>query len=98
MIVLTRHQDNVEAINSTLRNAGHAVHCSWVRDLNELGEALAKGDGFMLIAFVGPDAADTTKIMTVFKQSGARMPVLIAREQVDEDIIAAAMAQGARDV
>jgi diguanylate cyclase (GGDEF)-like protein/PAS domain S-box-containing protein len=98
MIVLTRHQDNVEAINSTMRNAGHAVRCTWIRELNNLGEALKEGNAYMLIAFVGPDAADTTKVMAVCKQADARLPVLIARDQVDEDIIAAAMAQGARDV
>lgn len=98
MIVLTRHQDNVEAINSTLRKAGHAVHCNWIRELNDLGEALAQIDPHMLIAFAGPDAADSTKIMAVATQFGPGIPVLIAREQVDEDIIAAAMHQGARDV
>ncbi|HWK73677.1 MAG TPA: EAL domain-containing protein [Povalibacter sp.] len=98
MIVLTRHQDNVEAINSTLRKAGHAVHCNWIRELNDLGEALNQIDPHMLIAFAGPDAADSTKIMAVVAQFGAGLPVLIAREQVDEDIIAAAMQQGARDV
>lgn len=98
MIVLTRHQDNVEAINSTLRNAGHAVRCTWIRDLNELGDALGHVTAHMLIAFVGPDAADTAKVMAVRKQFDATIPVLMAREQVDEDIIAAAMAQGARDV
>jgi diguanylate cyclase (GGDEF)-like protein/PAS domain S-box-containing protein len=98
MIVLTRHQDNVEAINSTLRNAGHAVHCSWIRELNDLPEALQKSNAYMVIAFVGPDPADTTKIMNVCKQSQTRIPVLIAREQVDEEIIAAAMQHGARDV
>ena len=98
MIVLTRHQDNVEAINSTLRNAGHAVRCSWIRDLSELGDALAHSSAHMLIAFVGPDPADTSKVMAVRKQFDANVPVLIAREQVDEEIIAAAMLQGARDV
>lgn len=98
MIVLTRHQDNVEAVNSTLRNAGHAVHCNWIRELNDLGDALAQINAHMLIAFVGPDAADTAKVMTVARQCGAGVPVLIAREQADEDIIAAAMQQGARDV
>lgn len=98
MIVLTRHQDNVEAINSTLRNAGHAVRCNWIRELNDLSDALAQINAHMLIAFVGPDAADTAKVMTVAAQCGAGIPVLIAREQADEDIIAAAMQQGARDV
>lgn len=98
MIVLTRHQDNVEAVNSTLRNAGHAVRCNWIRELNDLGDALAQIDAHMLIAFVGPDPADTAKVMAVCRQFGAEVPVLIAREQVDEEIIASAMQQGARDV
>jgi len=98
LIVLTRHQDNVEAINSMLRNAGHAVRCNWIRELNDLADALAQINPHMLIAFVGPDAADTNKVMTVATQFGADVPVLIARDQIDEDIIAAAMQQGARDV
>jgi multidomain signaling protein FimX len=98
MIVLTRHQDNVEAINSTLRNAGHAVRCNWIRELNDLGDALAQLQAHMLIAFVGPDPADTAKVMAVCRQFSARLPVLIARDQVDEEIIAQAMQQGARDV
>lgn len=97
MIVLTRHQDNVEAINSTLRNAGLAVRCNWIRELNDLGEALTQINAHMLVAFVGQDPADTAKVMAVCKQFGADVPVLIARDQVDEDVIAAAMQQGARD-
>ena len=63
MIVLTRHQDNVEAINSTLRNAGLAVHCNWMRELNDLGEALAQINAHMLVAFVGQDPGDIAKVM-----------------------------------
>lgn len=98
MIVLTRHQDNVEAINSTLRNAGHAVRCNWIKELTDLGDALTQINAHMLVAFVGPDPADMTKVMTVCKQYGADVPVLFARDQADEDIIANAMQQGARDV
>jgi PAS domain S-box-containing protein len=98
MIVLTRHQDNVEAINSNLRNAGVAVRCNWIKDLTDLGEALQQINAHMLVAFVGPDPADMTKVMTVAKQYGADVPVLLARDQVDEEIIANAMQQGARDV
>jgi PAS domain S-box-containing protein len=98
MIVLTRHQDNVEAINSNLRNAGVAVRCNWIKELTDLGEALQQINAHMLVAFVGPDPADMTKVMTVAKQYGADVPVLFARDQVDEEIIANAMQQGARDV
>jgi PAS domain S-box-containing protein len=98
MIVLTRHQDNVEAVNSILRNAGHAVRCNWIKELTDLGDALSQISAHMLVAFVGPDPADTAKVMTVCKQYGADVPVLFARDQVDEEIIAGAMQQGARDV
>lgn len=98
MIVLTRHQDNVEAVNSILRNAGLAVRCNWIKELTDLGEALTQISAHMLVAFVGPDPADTSKVMTVCKQFGAEVPVLFARDQVDEEIIANAMQQGARDV
>lgn len=98
MIVLTRHQDNVEAINSNLRNAGMAVRCNWIKELTDLGEALQQINAHMLVAFVGPDPADMTKVMAVAKQYGAEVPVLFARDQVDEEIIASAMQQGARDV
>jgi len=43
LIVYSRHQEAVEIINSTLRNAGHPVHCAWVRDLAAFGDALAQG-------------------------------------------------------
>jgi EAL domain-containing protein (putative c-di-GMP-specific phosphodiesterase class I)/GGDEF domain-containing protein len=97
MIVLTRHQDNVEAVNSTLRNAGLAVRCNWIRELNDLGEALAQINAHMLVAFVGQDPGDIAKVMSVSKQFGPDVPVLIARDQLDEGSIAAAMQQGARD-
>ncbi len=71
MIVLTRHQDNVEAINSTLRNAGVAVRCNWIKELTDLGEALQQINAHMLVAFVGPDPADMTKVMTVARSSTA---------------------------
>ncbi len=86
MIVLTRHQDNVEAINSTLRNAGLAVRCNWIRELNDLGEALAQINAHMLVAFVGQDPGDIAKVMSVSKQFGPDVPVLIARDQLDEEI------------
>ncbi len=97
MIVLTRHQDNVEAINSTLRNAGLAVRCNWIRELNDLGEALAQINAHMLVAFVGQDPGDIAKVMSVSKQFGPEVPVLIARDQLDEESIASAMQHGARD-
>ena len=98
MIVMTRSQDHVEAINSTLRKAGHPVHCTWLPDARDLGDALTQLNPEMLIAFVDELGGDLESIMKVKQQSAPEMPVLIVRESVDEAAIAEAMRLGAQDV
>ena len=98
MIVMTRSQDHVEAINSTLRNAGHPVHCTWLPDAGDLGDALIQLNPEMLFAFMDELGVDIASIMKVKQQSSPEMPVLIVRERVDEEAIAEAMGHGAQDV
>src|ERR1700684_2145268 len=98
MIVMTRSQDHVEAINSTLRKAGHPVHCTWLPDARDLGDALTQINPEMLIAFIEELGVDLASLMKVKQQSAPGMPVLIVREHVDEAAIADAMRLGAQDV
>ena len=98
MIVMTRSQDHVEAINSTLRKAGHPVHCTWLPDARDLGDALTQLNPEMLIAFIEELNVDLASLMKVKQQSAPGMPVLIMREHVDEAAIADAMRLGAQDV
>jgi multidomain signaling protein FimX len=98
MIVMTRSQDHVEAINSTLRNAGHPVHCTWLPDARDLGDALTQLNPEMLVAFIEELGIDLGALMKVKQQSAPGMPVLIIREHVDEAAIAEAMQLGAQDV
>jgi multidomain signaling protein FimX len=98
MIVMTRSQDHVEAVNSTLRKAGHPVHCTWLPDARDLGDALTQINPEMLIAFIDELGVDLSSIMKVKQQSAPGMPVLIVRESVDEAIIADAMRLGCQDV
>src|SRR5580700_5142475 len=98
MIVMTRSQNHVEAINSTLRKAGHPVHCTWLTDARDLGDALTQLNPEMLITFIDELGIDLASIMKVKQQSAPEMPVLIVREQVDEAAIAEAMRLGAQDV
>ncbi len=98
LIVVTRSQDHVEAINSTLRNAGHPVHCTWLPDARDLGDALTQINPEMLIAFIDELSVELSSIMKVKAQYAPEMPVLIVREQVDEAIIAEAMRLGTQDV
>jgi diguanylate cyclase (GGDEF)-like protein/PAS domain S-box-containing protein len=97
MIVMTRSQDHVEAINSTLRKAGHPVHCTWLPDARDLGDALTQLNPEMLVAFTDEPGIDLAAIMKVKLQSAPEMPVLIVRENIDETAIAEAMRVGAQD-
>src|ERR1700683_349824 len=98
MIVMTRSQDHVEAINSTLRKAGHPVHCTWLPDARDLGDALTQINPEMLIAFIEELGVDVAALMKVKQQNAPGMPVLIMREHVDEAAIADAMRLGCQDV
>lgn len=97
MIVVTRSQDHVEAVNSTLRKAGHPVHCSWIPDVRDLGDALTQINPEMLLVFASDSGEELASIMKIRAQFGPEVPVLIARETVDEAVIAAAMNMGAQD-
>jgi len=98
LIVMTRSQDHVEAINSTLRNAGHPVHCTWLPDARDLSDAIIQLNPEMLIAFIDELGIDMGSLTKIKQQSAPEMPVVIVREQVDEAIIAEAMRSGAQDV
>ena len=98
MLVLARAQDFVAVINSTLRNAGLAAHCTWVKDSKALVDALAANNVEMLIAFVGSEPAESSSVMQIRNQAAPDLPVIFVRDKVDEDIISAAMQLGARDV
>ena len=98
MIVMTRSQDHVEAINSTLRKAGHPVHCTWLPDARDLSDAITQLNPEMLVAFIDELGTDLASIMKIKQQTAPEMPVLIVREQVDENVIAEAMRLGAQDV
>jgi hypothetical protein len=56
LIVLSAARDPVEAVNSTLRRAGHPVHCTWIPALRDLGDALAQINPELLLQVAGTPA------------------------------------------
>ena len=77
MIVMTRSQDHVEAVNSTLRKAGHPVHCTWLPDARDLDEALTQINPEMLIAFMDELSIDLRSLMKIKQQSAPGVTVSI---------------------
>ncbi|MGH8300845.1 MAG: EAL domain-containing protein [Steroidobacteraceae bacterium] len=97
LIVLSSARDPVEAINSILRRAGHAVHCTWIPSLGDLPDALPQINPELLINVPGPSDV-LESVMEVRNQAAPAVPVVLVAEAVDEELIANAMSAGARDV
>jgi diguanylate cyclase (GGDEF)-like protein len=96
--VLTENQEDVELVNGTLRDAGHAAHCHWVGGPRQFDETLDQHNIELVILNDDcyPDAIDQ-----VIKQKGVffpEVPVLALRSEVDENSILQAMNAGACDL
>jgi multidomain signaling protein FimX len=97
LVVLSRQQDPVETINSTLRNAGHPVHCTWVRDVSGLGDALAK-DMPQAIFLCVSDPDETTAALEARQRFASRVPTILVRDSITEADLTHALEIGAQDV
>jgi multidomain signaling protein FimX len=97
VIVLSRHEDNAEAINRVLRNSGRAAHVLRLDDAGDLAEHLGKDTCELLVVFA--DESDNLLITAaaVVDAAGLDVPIISCREQVDEETIAAEIASGAQD-
>src|ERR1041384_4824736 len=96
LIVLSAARDPVEGINSILRRAGHAVHCTWIPSLRDLGDALTQLNPELLIHVEGGE--DLASAAAVRDQITPTVPLIVVADAVDEAHIADAIRQGARDV
>ncbi len=96
--VLTENQDDVETINSTLRDAGHAAHCHWISTPDKLASTLSAENVELLIL-----NCDRYKdsIRQVIKQKdiyNPEVPLIATQDKADETSIQKAMQAGACDL
>jgi multidomain signaling protein FimX len=97
LIVLSLARDPVEAINSVMRRAGQAVHCTWLPALRDLGDALTQLNP-QLVVHVAASAAELAPVIAVRDQFAPGVPVLLLAPAFDEAQVAEALRLGARDV
>ena len=96
--VLTADQDDVELVNKTLRDAGHAAHCAWIKTPDAFEAALRDSRVELLILNCDsyPDS-----VRQVIKHKDAyqpEVPVLAMQADISEESILAAMREGASDL
>jgi len=96
--VLSENQDDVELINGTLRDAGHAAHCHWVDKPSKLAETLAD-DGVELLIMNCDHYADSIREVIKSKDRfNPEVPLIALRATADEKSIQEAMHNGAVDL
>lgn len=96
--VLTTNQDDVELVNQTLRDAGHPVHCQWVRT-REAFETLLSERRAELIMLNCDRYVDGVREVVKHKDAWQpEVPVLAVAAEADEDRILRAMHHGACDL
>ena len=97
MLVLTRLQDHVEAINANLRRAGIAVHCTWLPDARDLADAIIQINPELLVVFADEGLLPLDTLAALRARTQPPVPIIIVREACDERAIAEALRYGAQD-
>ena len=96
--VLTTNQDDVELINSTLRDAGHAAHCLWISEPSKLSHTLADEDVELLILNCDNYPESVRQVIKQKDRFNPEVPVIAMQESADESGIQKAMQSGAVDL
>jgi diguanylate cyclase (GGDEF)-like protein len=96
--VLTEDQDDVEIINSALRDAGHAAHCHWISTPNQLSDILARENVELLIQNCDSYKDSIRQVIKQKDRYNPEVPLIATQETADETSIQKAMQAGACDL
>ena len=96
--VLTENQDDVQGINSTLRDAGLAANCFWVANPTKCADTLAEENIELIIINCDRYKDTIQQVVKLKDRYKPEVPVIATQQQADEDSIQAAMQAGACDL
>ena len=96
--VLTTNQDDVQLINSTLRDAGHAAHCHWISNPNTLADTLSAENVELLILNCDRYPDGIRQVVKQKDRYNPELPVIAMKEKAEESDIESSMRAGACDL
>lgn len=96
--VLSGSQDDVELVNSSLRDAGHAAHCLWIETPGRFADALGKESIELIILSVDDYADDVRQVIKQKDGFVPEAPVIAISKTADEVSMLRAMKSGACDL
>jgi PAS domain S-box-containing protein len=95
MQVVCSQENEARRLESHLRNAGHNVRVRWAGNLDQLEVYLKGGAPDLILSAEGIDPARVTELSLA---AYPEVPVIWIGEQPSPEVLAEAMAKGARDV
>jgi diguanylate cyclase (GGDEF)-like protein len=98
LIVLTGREDDVELVNRSMRDGGHAVRCHWVAKIDALAGALDDHAPELLCFFPDSLPAPIREIAKIKQQAARMVPLLVVSKAAEEADIADALLAGAQDL
>ncbi|HJP39240.1 MAG TPA: EAL domain-containing protein [Gammaproteobacteria bacterium] len=98
LVVYTRQDDNLSAVNNILRQAGHPVHCLRAGQLGELNDALKHHHPELILYFADEKPDELESIVKLLRLQNPSPTLLLVCNKIDEQTISAAMESGANDV
>ncbi len=96
--VLTESQDDVEIINSALRDAGHAAHCQWIPSSAKLAETMEAENVDLLILNCDRFKDSIRQVIKLKDLYNPEVPLIATQKTADEASIQSAMQAGACDL
>jgi len=97
VLVIAKLDDQVEAINAALRDAGKAVRCIRLDKISELEDALNQHKPQLIVVFENATQTNLSGAATTVESVAPHIPLLLVSNEITEDTIANAMSNGARD-
>jgi diguanylate cyclase (GGDEF)-like protein len=98
LVVLTGREDDVELVNRSMRDGGHAVRCHWVAKIDALAVALDDHSPELLCYFPDSLPAPIREIAKIKQQAAQMVPLVVVSKAAEEADIADALLAGAQDL
>ncbi len=96
--VLSANQDDTQLVNSSLRDAGHAAHCHWIKNPTLFDDILDQRRVELIILNVDDYPDSVKQVVSQKDVYHPEVPVIVLRGAADEEIILQAMKDGASDL
>jgi PAS domain S-box-containing protein len=97
VLVIADSESVAKQIESHLRNAGHAIRCAWVTDLEDVEEALRRAAPDLLLCSEPLPQAPLREVVELSRRLAPDLPVLMLSARFAEEDTVAALTAGATD-